>query len=79
MYGTLMELQTIKFMTLNNMLTCAIAYESNNYSNGEVGMLLINGFSRSLKLWWDHALTNEQKEVIKNHRTKVKRKIKVEE
>uniref|UniRef100_A0A9I9EK22 Uncharacterized protein n=1 Tax=Cucumis melo TaxID=3656 RepID=A0A9I9EK22_CUCME len=42
-------------------------------------MLLINGLSGSLKLLWDSTLTNEQKEAIKTHRTRVKRTIKVEE
>uniref|UniRef100_A0A9I9E7L5 DUF7746 domain-containing protein n=1 Tax=Cucumis melo TaxID=3656 RepID=A0A9I9E7L5_CUCME len=61
------------------MLTCAIAYESNGHSNREAVMLLINEFSGSLKLWWDHALSTEQKEAIKRHKTKVRRIIKVEE
>ena len=60
------------------MLTYSLAYESNSFSNGELGKLLINRFSRSLKLWWDHALTPEQKEAIRNHRTKFKRTIKIE-
>ena len=60
------------------MLTCVIAYESNGHSNREAAMILINGFSGSLKLWWDHALTIEQKEAIKRHKTKVRRTIKVE-
>ena len=50
---------------LNNMLTCAITYESNGHSNKEAAMLLINGFSGSHKLWLDQALTSEQKEAIK--------------
>ena len=29
-------------------------------------------------LWWNHALTNEQKEAIKTHRTRIKRTIKIE-
>uniref|UniRef100_A0A9I9ED34 DUF7746 domain-containing protein n=1 Tax=Cucumis melo TaxID=3656 RepID=A0A9I9ED34_CUCME len=61
------------------MLTCAIAYESNGHSNREAAMLLINGFSGSLKLWWDHALSTERKEAIKRQKTKVRRIIKVEE
>uniref|UniRef100_A0A9I9EL69 DUF7746 domain-containing protein n=1 Tax=Cucumis melo TaxID=3656 RepID=A0A9I9EL69_CUCME len=61
------------------MLTCAITYKSNGHSNREVVILLINRFSGSLKLWWDHALTTEQKEAIKRHKTKVRRTIKVEE
>ena len=58
---------------LNHMLTCVIAYESNGHSNGQAAMLLTNGLSGSLKLWWDHALTNEQKEAIRKHRARVKR------
>ena len=58
------------------MLTCSIAYESNGHLNGEAAMLLTNGFSGSIKLWWGHALTNEKKEAIKNNRTIVKRRIK---
>ena len=42
-------------------------------------MILINGFSGSLKFWWDHALTNKQKEAIKKHRKRLRRTIKVEE
>ena len=61
------------------MLTCVIAYEFDDHSNREPVMFLINGFSGSLKLWWDHALTTEQKEAIKRHKTKVRRTIKVEE
>ena len=60
------------------MLIYSIASELNGHSNGEAVMHLINRFSVSLKLWWDHSLTNEQKEAIKNHRTRVKRTIKVE-
>uniref|UniRef100_A0A9I9EKH7 Uncharacterized protein n=1 Tax=Cucumis melo TaxID=3656 RepID=A0A9I9EKH7_CUCME len=36
-----------------------LTYESNGHSNGEVGKLLINEFSGSLKLCWDHALIND--------------------
>ena len=61
------------------MLTCVIAYESNGHSNREATMLLINEFSGSLKFWRDHALTTEQKEAIKRHKTNVRRTIKVEE
>ena len=43
---------------LNNMLTCYLAYESSGHSNVEVAMHLINKFSGSLKLGWNHALTN---------------------
>ena len=61
------------------MLTCSIAYESNDHTNGEVASVLINGFSGSLKMWWDHALTSEQREAIKRYKTKVKRVIKVDD
>ena len=65
--------------TLNNILTCSITYESNAHTNGEAPMLLINGFSGTFKLWWDHALINKQKVAIKNHRTRIKRTIKTKD
>ena len=65
---------------LNNMLTCSRAYESNVYTNGsELATLLINEYSESLKMWLDHGLTNEQREAIRKHWTRIKRTIKAED
>ena len=60
------------------MSTCSIAYESNGHTNGEATMLLIHGFSGCLKMWWDHALTNEYREAIKTHKTKIRKIVKIE-
>ena len=30
-------------------------------------------------MWWDHALTNEQREAIKNHRTRIRMMIKTKD
>lgn len=61
------------FDVWNEMLMVAYAYETSSLSDHEAGKNIIIGFTRALKLWWEHYLNTAKREVIQTHTTRIKK------
>jgi len=55
---------------IEDMGLAAAAFKVNEYTNRDTTTIIIRGFSRQLKNWWDNHLTYEERVVTLNH-TKV--------
>jgi len=56
--------------TLEDMAVAAAAFKINEYANRDTTTIIVLGFSRQLKNWWDNHLTYDERLAILNH-TKV--------
>ena len=47
----------------------ATAFKDNGYSNKNIAIIIVLGFSGQLKNWWDNYVTYDQRLAILNHAT----------